>query len=114
MHPLVGIWSSYEAEGYGTMEDELYVLLPDGVGVSVYFNALASTFELFRWADDDGTLALDPMRAVFVEERDTSRAVVEREPAMPSRHQYQIRTAETCWRVPATELLLVPSRGTGT
>jgi hypothetical protein len=52
---LIGRWSAFAYNGYGTMEDETVVFLPDQTGWYAFDRGLLSERETFTWslsADD--------------------------------------------------------------
>ena len=109
LESLVGVWSNYEAEGYGSMEDELYVFAENKLGARIYSNALAWDLELFRWRDEGGALAIEPPRSVFVGEHEPE----EKEPTAGTVVRYTLTVERTCWDRDALVLRLDPERGIG-
>jgi hypothetical protein len=104
------VWSNYDAEGYGSMEDELLVFADDGLGASLYMNALAMELELFRWHDDHGDLSIEPLRSVRVIDDESEP----QERGARAVYRYALATERTCWDRDKEVLRLEPRRVIGT
>jgi hypothetical protein len=92
------------------MEDELFVFADDGLGASLYMSALVMELELFRWHDDHGELAIEPLQSVRVTDDESEP----QERSARAVFRYALAIERTCWDRDKEVLRLQPRRGIGT
>jgi hypothetical protein len=103
---ILGQWSAYAYNGYGTMEDEQLVFLPDQTGWYAFDRGVLYERITFTWSImRDGVLTLDRQQYTTIHEGDGSHEY-RRWTTLPVTVRITLREETTMWPDAARHVIL--------
>lgn len=103
--PIIGMWSAFLYEGYGTLEDEIITFQPQGMGWFAYDRGVVTELILFTWSLlQHGEVEIQEMQYYFI---DVSNQLVLDKSYQPQRLVVKATVASERTPEPANEQMEV-------